>query len=243
MLILIDQREKKYLVNEDQDFHSDLGIIKKEVLNEAKPGSILLSHLSKEFKVIEPDVNDFIEIMERRCSILLPKDIGIVISYTGLGCGDSVVDAGTGAGAMALHFSNIVGNTGKIYSYEIREDFATIAQKNLEQFGISNIEIKNQDVKEGIQESHLDLVFLDLPKPWEVAQQAFEALKIGGWLVVYAPYIDQVQILNKTCKKTGFKYFNCLECILREIEVKSKGTRPKTRMLGHTGYLVFCRKL
>ncbi len=243
MRILIDERGKKYLVNAEKDFQSDLGIIKKEALEEAQPGDTLLSHLSREFKVIKSNVNDFIELMERRCSILLPKDIGIVISYTGLGCGDRVVDAGTGAGAIALHFSNVVGEKGMVYSYEIREDFSIIAQKNLDQFGIKNIELKNQDVKEGIKERDVDLIFFDLPKPWEAVDIAFGALKTGGWLAVYAPYIEQVQLLKKICKNAGFENFNILECILREIEVKVKGTRPKTRMVGHTGYLVFSRKL
>ena len=113
MLILIDERGKKYLLNSDQDFHNDLGIIKKEALQECQPGDILETHMGKNIKVVKADVNDLIELMQRRCSILLPKDIGIVISNTGLGCGDRVVDAGTGAGAIALHFANVVGNEGE----------------------------------------------------------------------------------------------------------------------------------
>lgn len=239
----MDDRGKKYLLDDDQDFHNDLGIIKKEELQKCVPGDILKTHKDHEIKVVKANVNDFIELMERRCSILLPKDIGIVISYTGLGCGDKVIDAGTGAGAIALHFSNVVGKEGEVHSYEIREDFAQIAQKNVEQFGLENINIKNQDIKEGIDEKDVDLVFLDLPKPYEIMESVFDALKVGGWLAVYAPYIEQVQILHRIAKKVGFGEINTLENILREIEVKTKGTRPKTRMVGHTGYLTFARKL
>ncbi len=243
MLILIDERGKKYLLNSDQDFHNDLGIIKKEALQECQPGDILETHMGKNIKVVKADVNDLIELMQRRCSILLPKDIGIVISNTGLGCGDRVVDAGTGAGAIALHFANVVGNEGNVYSYEIREDFAQIARSNIDQFQFDNVEIKNKDIKEGIDEEDVDLVFLDLPKPWEMLESVYDALKAGGWLAVYAPYIEQVQILHRIGKKVGFEEVTTIECILREIEVKVKGTRPKTRMVGHTGYLSFARKL
>lgn len=243
MLILIDERGKKYLLNLEQDFQNDLGIIKKENLQNCNPGDTLETHMGKHVKVVKADVNDLIELMQRRCSILLPKDIGIVISNTGLGCGDRVVDAGTGAGAIALHFANVVGNEGKVYSYEIREDFAQIAQSNIDQFQLKNVEIKNKDIKEGIDEENVDLVFLDLPKPYELLESVYESLKTGGWLAVYAPYIEQVQILHRISKKVGFSEINTIECILREIEVKVKGTRPKTRMVGHTGYLSFARKL
>lgn len=243
MLILIDERGKKYLLNSAQDFHNDLGIIKKEDLQGSNPGDTIETHMGNHIKVVKADVNDLIELMQRRCSILLPKDIGIVISHTGLGCGDRVVDAGTGAGAIALHFANVVGNKGKVHSYEIREDFAQIAQSNIDQFQLNNVEIKNKDVKEGIDEKDVDLVFLDLPKPWEMLELVYEALKAGGWLAVYAPYIEQVQILHRIAKKVGFAEVTTIECILREIEVKVKGTRPKTRMVGHTGYLSFARKL
>lgn len=243
MLILIDNRGKKYLLNPDQDFQTDQGIIKNDILQSCQAGDTLETHMGKEIKVVKADVNDLIELMQRRCSILLPKDIGIVISHTGLGCGDRVVDAGTGAGAIALHFANVVGENGMVYSYEIREDFAQIAKSNIEQFHLSNVEIKNKDIKEGIEENNVDLIFLDLPKPWELMESVYESLKTGGWLAVYAPYIEQVQLLHRISKKVGFDEINTLECILREIEVKTKGTRPKTRMVGHTGYLTFARKL
>ncbi len=243
MRFLIDERGKKYLISEEEEFQNDLGILKQEDLENSKAGDILISHIGKEFKVIQPSVNDIIELMERRCSILLPKDIGIVISYTGLGSGQRVVDAGTGAGAIALHFANVVGREGKVYSYEVREDFAIIARENVKLLGLDNVEIKNQDIKDGIQETEIDMIFLDLPKPYEMLEKVYDALKVGGWLAVYAPYIEQMQILHRIAKKVGFDEIMSIECILREMEVKTKGTRPKTRMVGHTGYLTFARKL
>ena len=205
--------------------------------------SVLKTHLGREFRVLDANINDYIELMDRRCSIILPKDLGVMAAYTGLGSGQRVVEAGTGAGAATIFLGNIVGETGYVYSYELREDFWQIADKNVKGFGLENVTIKCQDVVEGIDEENVDLVFLDLPKPWEVVEHARDALKSGGYLAAYTPYIDQVKLLTRILKKREFSDLKSLECLVREIEVKDKGVRPKTRMTGHTGYLTFGRKL
>lgn len=242
MRILMDERGKKYIAR-DEEFHTNFGFIKKKDMENGKPGDILKTHLGHDFKVLNANINDYIDLMERKCSIILPKDIGIITVYTGTGAGDRVVDAGTGAGATSLHFGNIVGKEGEVYSYEIRKDFSEIARRNVEKFGLTNIQIKNKDVTEGIDEEAIDMIFLDLPKPWDVVESAIESLKVGGFIANYTPYIEQVQILHKVLKKFEFSDLNTVECILHEIEVKSRGTRPKTRAVGHTGYLTFARNL
>lgn len=244
MIIIIDERGKKYLIDQKSDFQSDLGIISQEDIANAEIGQSLITHLNREFKVIKPNVNDFIELMDRRCSILIQKDIGTVIAKTGLGSGNKVVDAGTGAGAIALNFGSIVGENGHVSSYEIREDFAEVAKKNISSFGLDNIiEVKNKDIKDGIDENNVDLVFLDLIKPYEIFEEVYECLNIGGYLAVYAPYIDQIETSYKVAKKLNFRDIIILENLEREIEVRTQGTRPKTRMVGHSGYLMFGRKL
>ncbi|MDR0900100.1 MAG: tRNA (adenine-N1)-methyltransferase [Methanobrevibacter sp.] len=244
MKIIMDERGKKYLIAKPQDFHSDLGIIKEEQIANASFGDTLITHLNKEFKVIKPNINDFIDLMDRRCSILIQKDIGTVIAKTGIGNSSKILDAGTGAGAIALNFGNIVGPEGHVYSYEIREDFAKIAKSNIESFGLNNIiTVKNKDIKKGIDENNLDLVFLDLIKPYEIFEEVYDSLATGGYLAIYAPYIDQVETSYKIAKKLGFKDLAIVETLEREMEVRQQGTRPKTRMVGHSGYLLFGRKL
>ncbi|WP_458405635.1 tRNA (adenine-N1)-methyltransferase [Methanobrevibacter sp.] len=243
MKMILDERGKKYVLKPGQEFQSDLGIIKPEILDEAKVGDEVKSHLDHTFKIMKPNINDFIDIMDRRCSILLQKDIGQVLSHTGLGAGSRVVDAGTGAGAIALNFGNVVGPDGEVFTYEIREDFADVARKNIENFGIKNITVKNRDIKEGIDEDNVDLIFLDLPKPFEIFEDVMESLNLGGWLVVYAPYIDQAEISYRIAKKVGFYNIEITEIFQRGLEVRPQGVRPKTRMVGHSGYLVFARKL
>ena len=243
MKMILDERGKKYVLKKGDEFQSDLGIIKADVLDAAEIGDEVKSHLDHTFKIMKPNINDFIDIMDRRCSILIKKDIGQVLAHTGLGAGSRVVDAGTGAGAIALNFGNVVGPQGQVYTYEIRQDFAEVARKNIENFGIENIEVKNKDIKEGIDEDNIDLIFLDLPKPFEIFEEVLEALNVGGWLCVYAPYIDQAEISYRIAKKLGFYNLEIIEILERGLEVRTQGVRPKTRMVGHSGYLVFARKL
>lgn len=242
MRILIDEKGRKYIAG-DEEFHTSYGFINKDDMVNGKPGDILKTHLGHDFRVLTANINDYIELMERKCSIILPKDIGIITAYTGMGAGNRVVDGGTGAGATALYFGNIVGDEGRVYSYEIREDFMEIAKRNVENFGLTNVQIKCTDIRKGIEEEDVDVVFLDIPNPWDVIESAKASLKTGGFFVAYTPYIEQVQILHRVLKKFNFSNLNTLECILREIEVKNKGTRPKTRSAGHTGYLTIARNL
>ena len=243
MKMILDERGKKYILKPGAEFQSDLGIVKADVLDNAQIGDEVKSHLDHSFKIVKPNVNDFIDLMERRCSILIKKDIGQVLAHTGLGAGARVVDAGTGAGAIALHFGNVVGFQGKVFTYEIREDFAEVAHRNIDNFGITNIEVKNKNIKEGIDENNIDLIFLDLPKPFEIFEEVMESLNVGGWLAVYAPYIDQAETSYRVAKKLGFYDIEIIETLERGLEVRTQGVRPKTRMVGHSGYLLFARKL
>ena len=243
MKMILDERGKKYILKPGAEFQSDLGIVKADVLDNAQIGDEVKSHLDHSFKIVKPNVNDFIDLMERRCSILIKKDIGQVLAHTGLGAGSRVVDAGTGAGAIALHFGNVVGLQGKVFTYEIREDFAEVAHRNIDNCGITNIEVKNKNIKEGIDENNIDLIFLDLPKPFEIFEEVMESLNVGGWLAVYAPYIDQAETSYRVAKKLGFYDIEIIETLERGLEVRTQGVRPKTRMVGHSGYLLFARKL
>ena len=243
MKMILDERGKKYILKQGEEFQSDLGIIKADVLDDVQIGDEILSHSGRAFKIVKPNINDFIDVMERRCSILIKKDIGQVLSHTGLGAGSRVVDAGTGAGASALNFGNVVGDDGDVFTYEIREDFAEIAKRNIDNFGITNIHVKNQNIKEGIDEDNIDLVFLDLPKPYEIFEEVLECLNVGGYLAVYAPYIDQAKISYRVAKKLGFYDIEIIETLERGLEIRQNGIRPKTRMVGHSGYLLFARKL
>ena len=176
MKILVDKKNRKYVVH-DEEFHTEKG---------------------KKYTVIEPNINDYIELMKRKCAILLPQDLGLVVGFTAIGAGSHIVESGTGAGSSLLFFANIVGPTGHVSSYEIREDFTKVIKENIAGTDFDNITLYNQDVTEGFNEDDdsVDLVFLDLPKPDEVIRDAYRILKTGGFIVIYSPYVEQFQIVN-----------------------------------------------
>lgn len=240
MKLLIGPKDKKYLVDDRKtELHTNHGVIK---LDGAKPGDVLKSNTHQNFSVIDPRIVDFSEKLPRAGSIVLRKDLGYIIAHTGAGSGDVIVDAGTGSGTSAMFFGNIVSPAGIVHSYEIRENFAEIAGKNIEKAGLEKfVKIKMKDIREGIDEKDVDIVNLDLPDPWEVAAHAHKALKPGGFFVAYVPYVEQTQKTVRALKEyfSGIRTFEIME---REMEVKEIGTRPKTRMMGHTAYLVFARK-
>jgi tRNA (adenine57-N1/adenine58-N1)-methyltransferase len=154
-----------------------------------------------------------------------------------------VVEAGTGTGAMTTALAHYVRPDGKVYSYEIREEFKRTAQKNLRRAGvIDSVELKSKDITTGIDENNVDSVILDLAIPWVVIPIAYAPLKPSGTLVSFSPTIDQVVKSVEALQENGFVDIQTVECLMRGMQVERGKTRPHTLMTAHTGYITFSRK-
>jgi len=246
-VLLIDKRGKRYLVTvSDREFHTDLGILKLGDLIGKEYGETIVSHRNEEFKVLKPDINDIIAKMKRGPQIVHPKDAGIILAYAGISPGDTVIEAGVGSGALTIFLANAVGPNGRVISYERREDFAKIAQQNIEMAGFSDrVTIKLKDIYEGIDEEYADHIVLDLPQPENVLPHAVEVLRPGGYFVAYTPCMNQVHRFFQAFQEYREHFYRprVVEVLVREHEVKKECMRPKTTMLAHTGYITFIRKL
>lgn len=246
-VLLIDRRGKSYLLTvSDREFHTDLGILNLGELIGKEYGTRLETHTGEVFKAIKPNIADYIAKMKRGPQTVHPKDAAQIVAYAGISPGDFIVEAGVGSGALTLFLANIVGPSGRIVSYEIREDFANIAKRNIEWAGFSDrVTIKLGDIYEGIEERGVDHIVLDLPQPERVLPHAVEALKPGGYFVAYTPCANQVQRFyeNLTEYREYFGKPKTIECLVREQEVSKNCFRPSTRMLAHTGYITFIRRL
>jgi len=241
--LLIDNRGKRQLVEEGKDLHTHGGVIKEADLKEAGYSGQVKTHTGKTFYICDPTIVDFIEKMPKRAQIVYPKDASLVIGLTGISSGAKVVEAGIGVGGMTMMLARAVSPKGSITSYEIREDHIKEAKKNLEQAGLLKaVKIKNKSIYDGIDEADLDLVFLDLPEPWLASQHAAKALKYGGFLVSYSPSIEQVKRFV-TSLPIQFQEVRTIENLVRDWEVSDQRCRPMTRMIAHTGFITFARKL
>jgi len=246
-VLLIDRRGKRYLVTVgEREFHTDLGILNLGELLEKNYGETILSHKGEEFKILKPSLRDYIEKMKRGPQIVHPKDAGIIITYAGISPGDFVVEAGVGSGALTIYLANAVGPMGKVVSYEVREDFARIAERNITEIGFGErVKIKLKDIYEGIDERRVDHVVLDLPQPERVLPHAVKALKPGGFFVAYTPCANQVHRFYRALEEYREHFYKpqTVDVLVVEHEIKRECFRPRTMNMLHTGYITFLRKL
>jgi tRNA (adenine57-N1/adenine58-N1)-methyltransferase len=244
ILLYLSQR-KTYLVKVEagKSFHTHKGFVKFDDLIGKEYGATVTSNLSYEFKALKPLLSDFIMKSVRKTQITYPKDIALIIMFSGIGSGSQVVEAGTGTGALTTALAHYVKPQGKVYSYEIREEFLKTAEKNLKRAGLIDfVELKNKDVTMGIDERNVDTVILDLATPWLVIPHAYNALKSCGTIVSFSPTIDQVVKTAEALKENGFVDMETVECLMRGMQVERGKTRPQTLMTAHTGYITFARK-
>ncbi len=176
--------------------------------------------------------------MKRGPQVILPKDIGIIIAYSGIGKDSTCIDSGTGSGWLACSLARIAK---KVYSYEIREDFAKIAEKNKFLLGLDNLEIKVADVTKGVKEKDVDLFVIDMPNAEKALKVAKKALLPDATVVGYMPNMEQVSKFSKKAESLGFYDTHCIEVIVRDMLVRPEGMRPSTKGIWHTAYLFFAR--
>jgi tRNA (adenine57-N1/adenine58-N1)-methyltransferase len=244
-VLLYLNRKRTYLVRVEsgKSFHTHKGYIQLDSLIGKEYGIRLKSSLGTEFVALKPTIRDYIFKMLRKTQITYPKDIALIIMFSGIGPGSRVVEAGTGTGALTGALAFHVKPTGRVYSYEVRAEFIETALKNLRRTGLDKyVEIKNQDITQGIDEKEVDAVMLDMATPWLVVPHAYSALRGSGSLVSFSPTIDQVVKTVEVLKENGFVDIETVECLLRRMQVARGKTRPETLMTAHTGYITFARK-
>lgn len=230
-------------VEKGRSFHTHKGFVQLDGLIGKEYGVRIESSIGVQFVALEPTVRDYVFKMSRRTQINYPKDIALIIMFSGIGPGSTVVEAGTGTGALTSVLAFYVRTGGHIYSYEVRQEFMESALKNLERAGVSEyVSLKNKDITGGIDETDVDAVILDLATPWLVVPHAYSALKGSGSLVSFSPTIDQVLKSVEALRENGFVDIETIECLMRGMQVEPGKTRPETLMTAHTGYITSARK-
>ncbi|MBS3157306.1 methyltransferase domain-containing protein [Candidatus Woesearchaeota archaeon] len=187
------------------------------------------------------DKRDFLDKLKRirrGPAILMQKDVGVILANTSIDKDSRVLDAGSGSGVLTANLARFVK---RVYSYDNRKEFLEIAKENCKRLGLKNITFRNKDVYEEIKEKNLDLITLDLSEPWRTLKNAVNALKENGYCVCFTPHITQViKILENS---EGFKVVKTVEDIEREWVVEKVRLRPDNKIIGHTAFITFLRKV
>jgi tRNA (adenine57-N1/adenine58-N1)-methyltransferase len=244
-ILLYLNTKRTYLVKieKGKSFHTHKGFIQLDNLIGREYGTRIKSNTGTEFTALKPQLRDYIFKSQRKTQITYPKDVALIVMFSGIGPGSRVVEAGTGTGALTSALAHYIKPNGHVYSYEIRPEFIETAQKNLQRANLLDfVELKNKDIIMEIDETEIDAVILDMATPWLVIPGAYTALKGSGTIVSFSPTIDQVVKTVEALEENEFVDIETIECIMRRMQTERGKTRPETLMTGHTGYITFARK-
>jgi tRNA (adenine57-N1/adenine58-N1)-methyltransferase len=224
--------------------HTHRGIVDHDDLIGQPLGRKVRSHTDHVFWALEPSTYDLVREAKRTTQIMYPKDIGYLLLRLNVQPGRRILEAGTGSGGLTLALARAVQPGGMVYSYEHRAEIQEVARENLERVGmLPYTRLVVRDAMEGFDETDVDALFYDLREPWEYLAQAYAALKGGGFFGAILPTTNQVAHLLHDLPRSGFAGIEVEELILRPYKAVPARLRPMDRMVAHTGYLVFARKV
>jgi tRNA (adenine57-N1/adenine58-N1)-methyltransferase len=245
-VLLVDNKDRRYLITltEGGEFHSHTGVIPHVAIAGMPEGTVFRSSRGSRFVAFRPRLSDFVLKMPRGAQVIYPKDLGPLLLLADIRPGVRVLESGVGSGALSMA---MVRAGADVVGYELREEFAERAIANVRGFlgedVMSRYRVQLRNCYEGIDDSELDRVVLDLPEPWQVVKHAERALRPGGLLVAYTPTIVQAVQLRETLDSSRFALAETLEVLHRSWHIEGQSVRPDHRMVAHTGFLTAVRLL
>ena len=242
--LLVDRKNRRYLITlvAGGEFHTHTGVVPHADLIGKAEGVVLRSTTGAWYQAVRPTLADFVLKMPRGAQVVYPKDLGPILLLADVFPGARVLEAGVGSGALSM---TLLRAGAVVTGYELRDDFAAKATANVQSFlgqeALARYTVQQRDIYEGIDETELDRVVLDLPEPWRVVKHAEGALVAGGILVAYTPSILQVSQLREALDESGFAFVETQEVLVRTWHVEGLAVRPDHRMVAHTGFLTAAR--
>jgi len=245
-ILLIDSKKRRYLIElkAGGEFHTHVGAVLHDDLIGLADGSSLKSNRGGVFSTVRPTMSDFVLKMPRGAQVIYPKDLGPILMLADLFPGAQVFESGVGSGALSMTMLRAGAN---ITGYEIREDFAERAKKNVKdalgEKALDQYDVLIRDAYEGIEEKDFDRMVLDLPEPWNVVPHAKTALRSGGIILAYTPSILQAAKFKEALEENDFALIETMEVMNRTWHIEGQAVRPDHRMVAHTAFLTHARLL
>ena len=238
MTFLLVHGDREYLRAPGEELQTDLGVL--TVPDDAEPGDRLETHLGDEFVVREPRGPDLFDHFERTGAPMMPRDVGLVVGFTGAAAGDRVLDAGTGTGVLAAYLGRIGAD---VVTYERDAEFAAVARENMRLAGVeTTVDVRTGDVTDDLDTlAGFDLLTLDTEDAPTVVRWAPDVLVSGGFVVVYSPFVEGSRAAVEAAAAADLTDVTTHETIQRSMQFDDRGSRPDTRGVGHTGYLTVAR--
>jgi tRNA (adenine57-N1/adenine58-N1)-methyltransferase len=244
-VLFLTEKKRKHLVKivPGEKFHSEEGFIELSNLIGKNYGCSIKTNINRCWNVLYPRLVDKALKLPRLTQIVYPKDLGYILIQGDIQPGSFVLEAGTGSGVLTMFLANYVKPYGKVYSYDINEQYIENAKKQLTRYNLDRyVVFKLKDVTKEIDEKNIDTIILDIPTPWLVVKNAYNALKPSGIFISLSPTIEQVIETVEELNKNNFIDISTIEILLRNLRVKKGMTRPEHTMRAHTTYITFARK-
>jgi tRNA (adenine57-N1/adenine58-N1)-methyltransferase len=172
---------------------------------------------------------------------MMPKDVGLLVGYTGVAAGDRVLDAGTGTGVLAAYLGRMGAS---VTTYERDPEFAAVARENMALAEAEDaVDVRTGDLTEAVGDlGDFDVLTLDTQDAPEIAARSADLLVSGGFLAVYSPFVEAAREVESAAAEAGLTELVTRETIERRMDFDDRGSRPQTGGVGHTGYLTIGRR-
>lgn len=248
-VILTDRKGRRFMfeLQEGTDYHFHRGIIRHDDLIGQDEGCTVISTMSAKLTVVRPTTTDWTLKAPRGAQVVYPKDQAMIVMLGDIVPGSVVVEAGAGSGALTCALLRAVGPTGRVASFERREDHADVARANVARRmgGLpDNWSLTVTDLADGLAELSCDRLVLDMLEPWAHLEAAAGALHPGGILVAYTPTITQVMRLQEAMVDDQmWGLISTSETMHRTWHVDGLSVRPDHRMVAHTAFLTIARRM
>ncbi|ANY23525.1 MULTISPECIES: tRNA (adenine-N1)-methyltransferase [Gordonia] len=246
---LTDAKGRKFtvLLDEGKQFHTHRGAISHDDLIGSPEGSIVSATSGTQYLALRPLLVDYVLSMPRGAQVIYPKDAAQIVLEGDIFPGARVLEAGAGSGALTCSLLRAVGADGEVVSYEIRDDHAEYATRNVETFfggRPDNWHLTVDDLANVDPDERFDRVILDMLAPWEPLDVVRTVLKPGGVLTVYVATVTQLsRVMEALREQECWTEPRAWETLLREWSAVGLAVRPEHKMQGHTAFLITARRL